>query len=86
MEMVKTKITLPDGTKKKYEGNAVLGVSICGDDLRCFSQGKISAHEAIEALANLITAVDEGLGCEGDLITSLALAIMINDYLLEDAD
>lgn len=85
METIKTKITLSDGTKQKFKGNAVLGVSAREDEFECFTKGEISELEAIEALCNLILEVDDCMECEGNLATSIALAIMVNDHF-QDAD
>lgn len=89
--MVKTKITLDDGTKKKYESDAVFGAAITeesnGDALvEIYVSGKMHALGACDAVLDLIRALDKMLNANGVFKNALILRLIAGNHEPEDVD
>lgn len=89
--MIKTKITTNDGTKKKYESDAVFGAAVTeegnGDTLvELFISGNMDALEACHAAIDLIREIDKTLDAHGMFTNTLILRLIAGDYEPEDVD
>lgn len=89
--MVKTKITHNDGTKKKYESDAVFGAAVTdegnGDTLvELFIGGHMDALGACYAAIDLIREIDKKLDARGMFRNALILHLIADGYEPEDVD
>lgn len=89
--MVKTKITLNDGTKKKYESDAALGVAITkvgneGTLTEFYVYGDMNALSACAAVTRLIHEMDELLDADGKFTSAVILSLIAGCHEPEDAD
>lgn len=89
--MVKTKITLNDGTKKEYESDAAFGVAITGVGneetlAELYVCGNMDAFRACAAATRLIREMDKLLGADGEFTSAVILGLVVGDYEPEDAD
>lgn len=89
--MVKTKITLNDGTKKKYESDAAFGVAITevGNEetlTELYVCGNTDAFRACVAATRLIHEIDKLLDADGKFTSAVILGLVVGDYEPEDAD
>ena len=88
--MVKTKITHNDGTKKKYESDAVFGAAITeasnGTHFNLYICGNMDALEACTAATDLIREMDDMFDLHGKFISALILRLIADGYEPKDAD
>lgn len=89
--MVKTKITLNDGTKKKYESDAAFGVAITevGNEdtlTELYICGNTDAISACEAATRLIREMDKLFDADGKFTSAVILGLVVGDLEPEDAD
>ena len=89
--MVKTKITLNDGTKKKYESDAAFGVAITevGNEdtpTELYVCGNTDAFSACVAATHLIREIDKLLDADGEFTSAVILDLIAGDHEPEDAD
>ena len=89
--MVKTKITTNEGTKKKYESDAVFGAAVTeegnGDTLvELFISGNMDALGACNAAIDLIREMDDVFDLHGKFTSNLILRLIADGYEPEDAD
>lgn len=88
--MVKTKITHNDGTKEKYESDAVFGAAITEASnvtrFDLFTCGDMNALEACNAATDLIREMDDVFDLHGKFISAIILRLIADGYEPEDAD
>lgn len=89
--MIKTKITLNDGTKKKCESDAVFGATLTevgnGDTLtELYICGDTDAFSACVAATRLIREMDESFDADGKFTSAVVLGLIMGDHEPEDAD